>query len=624
MDDSMINKNTDQQASHRRTAAKLLSALHYITAGAVILIFADMLTTNSLHLSKTPELLRQLAEFNNIPSNYKFINVESIKESAITLKTLAQGNTLVANSMVVILLSLNAFMILLHFSSRRQTKGVFSVTSEPAPDETGAGAGSGGFSHLRALIMNLKNMVTGANTKQSSSGFSTATMERIVHLNLDIETSAKIIKDLENNLTESAAQLQVMAKSAMETGNRALSTSIEWNKLTKMLEKQNQLNQNAQFQLKSIRRTVKEVTNIAHNTRQSEQVLVGRSKSIETSVRELFERSEDGDSLVQDMHFNIDTCISDVRTASDLVKQLSGKAREIVNIISVIDDIAEQTNLLALNASIEAARAGEQGQGFAVVADEVRKLAVRSSTTTRNITQLLQTIQTEAESACGFLGKGEDSITHTSSLFGRLGQHVAADRTTISRCLDEVSGTQKAIRQLTSEFIDLSRNCSHVDDHAAELTIVQSELISQSDSWLDEIRNSAIATDRIARSLTRKHSKLEHLERLANSNVDIARDAHKLVSQNIGFSGIMRGSISRAKSNSRNNDDIGAAVRYVEMLESAVTALEAHQTNRPAGKNSRLQKSPVVGKITNNLHPFEKQVFSDTYDDNNKPGSKGA
>ena len=90
---------------------------------------------------------------------------------------------------------------------------------------------------------------------------------------------------------------------------------------------------------------------------------------------------------------------------------LSERAKEIVNIIGVIDDIAEQTNLLALNASIEAARAGEQGKGFAVVAEEVRKLAARSSSATRSITELLVTIQNEAEQASTSLGKSTKAVS---------------------------------------------------------------------------------------------------------------------------------------------------------------------------------------------------------------------
>lgn len=74
----------------------------------------------------------------------------------------------------------------------------------------------------------------------------------------------------------------------------------------------------------------------------------------------------------------------------DTMTRIDAQARQMAEIISVIDGIAFQTNILALNAAVEAARAGEQGRGFAVVAGEVRALAQRSATAAHEVKALIE------------------------------------------------------------------------------------------------------------------------------------------------------------------------------------------------------------------------------------------
>jgi len=88
-------------------------------------------------------------------------------------------------------------------------------------------------------------------------------------------------------------------------------------------------------------------------------------------------------------------------------------AKEITQIIDVIDGIAFQTNLLALNAGVEAARAGEAGKGFAVVANEVRALAQRSAEAARDIKTLI-------DKSTAHVGDGVSLVGETGTLLAEI------------------------------------------------------------------------------------------------------------------------------------------------------------------------------------------------------------
>jgi methyl-accepting chemotaxis protein len=106
-----------------------------------------------------------------------------------------------------------------------------------------------------------------------------------------------------------------------------------------------------------------------------------------------------------------------VKDAVGAMTGIEESARQISQIIGVIDEIAFQTNLLALNAGVEAARAGDAGRGFAVVASEVRALAQRSAQAAKEIKTLIST-------SAGQVAEGVARVGETGAALERIAAHV--------------------------------------------------------------------------------------------------------------------------------------------------------------------------------------------------------
>ena len=127
--------------------------------------------------------------------------------------------------------------------------------------------------------------------------------------------------------------------------------------------------------------------------------------NLTTIVERLKEIASDGEVYAEETkgsYQNLRDTITKITSLVEYVNQneqsigvLSGRTRDISNVVDMINDIADKTNLLALNAAIEAARAGEHGRGFAVVADEVRKLAETTQKATAEIAISIKMLQQE-------------------------------------------------------------------------------------------------------------------------------------------------------------------------------------------------------------------------------------
>ncbi|HVN10248.1 MAG TPA: methyl-accepting chemotaxis protein [Patescibacteria group bacterium] len=207
-----------------------------------------------------------------------------------------------------------------------------------------------------------------------------------------------------------------------------------------------------------------------------------------------------------------------IQQSSETIQVLGKRADDIGKIIEVIDDLAEQTNLLALNAAIEAARAGEHGLGFAVVADEVRKLAEKSTQSTKEISELIQSIQKEAREAVVNMGKSteivEEGLTLSKDLSGALqkistvvsevfkfAQEIGNATTEQSVGSAQIAKTTNRLNEITQEI------SSSVEEQASGAQAVvramekMRELVQHSTTGATELAAASEQMSKLARAL---------------------------------------------------------------------------------------------------------------------------
>ncbi len=184
--------------------------------------------------------------------------------------------------------------------------------------------------------------------------------------------------------------------------------------------------------------------------------LSNKIEEVQQSTDHVFEMSEETNQLsvrgLQTVKLLIEKTLESSEAAEEvgkIVKGVNESSEAISSITQTITSIADQTNLLALNAAIEAARAGDVGRGFAVVAEEIRKLAEQSGKATTEIRQLIEDIQSRAQSAVFAMQDAKEvvqeqneAVRETEVIFNQ-----------ISQAIESVKDQVMVVKQSTNEMV---------------------------------------------------------------------------------------------------------------------------------------------------------------------------
>ena len=252
----------------------------------------------------------------------------------------------------------------------------------------------------------------------------------------------------------------------------------------------------AAHQATEIQQTGRDILQMTNQIHQVSQAATASTDVAQTSLAAAKKGEEAVQLAIKGMHDIRDL----IQETSKRIKRLSESSLEIGDITELITDITEQTNVLALNAAIQAASAGEAGRGFAVVAEEVQRLAERSGEAAKQISALVQTIQTDAHDAVMAMEKSTQGVVEGARLSDSAGAVLAEIRHISQHLAELIHGISNSTLAQSSLADGVAKNIDSIltiTEHTRNGTTQTAHAVHELSVLAEELK-SAVARFRIA------------------------------------------------------------------------------------------------------------------------------
>jgi methyl-accepting chemotaxis protein len=390
-------------------------------------------------------------------------------------------------------------------------------------------------SAFNAMVLSLRGLVAqvGENTRyvaratEHLEASSASMREEAARQEQAVEETADAIERITASTHAVNAGVESLSETAIETSSAAIEMDSSIAETSGHIDNLSEIIDTTASSVVEMTGAIREIARSADTLNQSTESTAGALELLSDSVRqvetnareshvlsnETSQKAEQGMAAVHETVEGMEQIQDSFKGIESIISNLSEKSDSIGAVVKVIESVVEQTNLLALNAAIISSQAGEHGRAFAVVAEEVRSLAERTANSTRQIAELIESVQDGVLNAVSAMEQGATRVERSVGLTneaGRILHEIGESSQQSTRWAKEIVEATRgqaadidqvgiAMAQVKETAMQLNRGTHEQDNAGAEITSGVAQML---DLGL-EVKNAAQAQRRESSMITR-------------------------------------------------------------------------------------------------------------------------
>ncbi|MEW6569953.1 MAG: methyl-accepting chemotaxis protein [Nitrospirota bacterium] len=342
--------------------------------------------------------------------------------------------------------------------------------------------------NLRDMLFKIKTLSTNVSAVTAHITNSPASVRRVVDLQKNaIEENAKHVAEMNSSISSIALSSESLRESA-ENASAAAEEMIS--SIGSIAENVNVFNMTShesaasiEEMIASLKETARSIDILAASSEESSTALSqvnasiaeiqrGADESVRLAETVSMEAAEKGLASIRSATKGIEDIKDCVNSISEAIRRLEKRSEEIGSIVNIIDDVASQTGLLSLNAAILAAQAGQYGKCFAVIADEIKGLAEKTSMSTKEIDELISSVQAETRSSVDLTAEGIKSVERGIKL------------------IEEVNNALVSVLESSQSSTSMSKSIQKATAEEANLILRITESIREMNNQIEQISDA--------------------------------------------------------------------------------------------------------------------------------------